>query len=626
MTVPTIRATNELTGTPTNTTHTIPLPAGFVAGDLLVVELQWRGTGITISTPPVGWTQIDNEPGTNINAANFRKEAAGGDSNPSFIMSSTCPACGQSIAITTGTWDTTTPINAHSILENAAVAICTATGITTTVDDCLLIYFAASTGANTFTPPAGMTEQQESVSNEPGNNCAGELATESFPTAGATGDRVATISAAARNIGALMAIAPAGAVVVTPTVTGIGASNAALVGAGASETLYYLILNDPNGNRLAIIQDYESIECARVVNGVGVLTFTVPSANYPLSMFKVDGLVELWRASKGRSVRLEFEQLWFIRERYKMISQGVRSWRIVCYDLNYMLGNPGTTAGRIVAYDSTYASAENTTDEPADKTGAADDLLKQVARENMASAVVDTTRDLTSFFFSVQADTTLGATIRAQMAKRNLLELFQEICQASATAGRYIAWDIICTVPPNSGAAISLVLNTYSGQRGIDRRLSSNQPVLIGPDYGNLENVELGLVNTDEANFIYAGGKGEQAIRMATTASDVDRINVSPYNRREQFLDASGVDGLVALQDMADAALRAGRPMTTLSGTFVDTDQARYSVHWDFGDYVTAQVDNFAFDCRLDAISLRFTREEAEIIDIAIRANDVILP
>jgi hypothetical protein len=402
---------------------------------------------------------------------------------------------------------------------------------------------------------------------------------------------------------------------VTPAATVMGL-------AGASETLYYLIVNDAAGNRLAVIQDFASIECARVVNSVGVLTFVVSSVYYTLDFFPVDGLVELWRMSKGGNARLEFNQLWFIRERYKIISGNVRQWKIVAYDLNYMLGNPNASAGRIVAYNSDFsASAASLTDAFTEKTGAADDMLKQVARENMASSVTDTTRDLTAYFFSVQANITAASIITAQMARRNLLKLFQELCAASTTAGVYLAWDIVCTAPPSSGGAIAFALRTYTLQRGLDHRVSSNQPILIGPDFGNLDDIELGFIHTDEANFIYAAGKGEEAIRLNTTASDVDRINLSPYNRREQFIDGSGEDGPTALQDAADAALRLGRPVTTLTGRFVDTDQARYGLHWEWGDYVTAQVDGYSFDCRLDTISITFTQEAGEVIIVQVRGD-----
>lgn len=620
MAVPTIRATNELTGTPTNTNHTVPLPAGFVAGDLLIVSLEWRGTGITLSTPPTGWTVIDNEPGSNINEVVYQKTAAGGDANPAFVLSSTSSACGQSIAIQVGTFNTVTPINAHGILENASSVNCTASSITTTEDDCLLLFFGACVGAITFTADPSMSELQESASNEPGNNCSGELCSESFPSAGVTGTRTSTLSAAQRNIAALLAVAPVQPTPpATSTATGLWGINAALVGAGASETLYYLIVNSPTGDRIAVIQDYASIECARVVNGVGVLTFIVAAQSYPLSTFAVDGIVELWRMSRGARERLEFSQLWFIRERYKIISGNVKQWRIVCYDLNYLLGNPSADAGRIVAYDSTYATANpSVTNAKADKTGAADDILKQVARENMASSVVDTTRDLTQFFFTVEANKSAAATITVQMARRNLLKLFQELCNASVTDGVYLAWDIVCTVPPSTGGALAFELRTYTLQRGIDHRVTSNNPLLIGPDFGNLDDIELGFVNTDEVNFVYAAGKGEQAIRLNTTASDTARINMSPYNRREQFVDASNTDGPTSLQDAADAALRAGRPFVTLSGRFIDTDQARYGVHWEWGDYVTAQVDGFNFDCRLDKISISFTQHAGEVISIEV--------
>lgn len=408
---------------------------------------------------------------------------------------------------------------------------------------------------------------------------------------------------------------PAPDVTVTPTVDAL---------AGAPETLYYLIVNDALGNRLAVIQDYIALEAARAVNGLGVLVFEVPGT-YPLDTFKVDGLVELWRAPKGGSVRLEFEQLWFIRERYKIISGGVRTWRIVAYDLNFLIGNPSGNAGRIVAYADDIIQAEASgTEAFTDKAGPADDVVKQIMRENLSTAASDSDRSLAAYFLTVQVDFSDAPTIRKHFARRNVLSTFQEICQASITAGTYLAWDIVCLVPPNSGSAISFQLQTFTGQRGIDHRLSSNQPVLIGPDYGNLDEVEFGIIHTDEANYIYAGGQGEEDVRAIRTASDTARINVSPYNRRERFIDASQVGGdLVALQDEADSALRAGRPRLTLRGTLIDTDQSRYGIHWSFGDYVTAQIDGYSFDARLDALALRFDLVNGERITAKVRAESV---
>lgn len=391
--------------------------------------------------------------------------------------------------------------------------------------------------------------------------------------------------------------------------------------AGASETAYYLIVNDAFGNRLAVIQDYESLTAKRTVNGVGALVFTIPG-RYSIDTFKVDGIVELWRAPKGGSWRLEFQQLWFIRERYKMIQGAIRSWRIVAYDLNYLLADPSGKTGRIVAYTSDFRfTSSSVSDAFTDKSGPADNIIKRVAQENVGSLATDTARSLATYL-SIQAALGAAVSVASKFERRNLLGLFQELAQASTTAGTYLAFDIVCMTPPNNGA-FSIELQTFTSQRGIDHRQSSNQPVLVGPDFGNLDDVLLGFVNTDEANFVYAAGQNESANQALATSSDSARINLSPFNRREAFIDVSQTADPAIILDEADAALRAGRPVLTLTGTLIDTDQARYGIHWNFGDYITAQIDGYSFDARLDTIQLTFTRDSGEIISAQVRAESV---
>lgn len=391
--------------------------------------------------------------------------------------------------------------------------------------------------------------------------------------------------------------------------------------AGASETSYYLIINDALGNRMAVIQDYESLTVKRTVNGVGALVFIIPGY-YSIDTIKVDGIVELWRAPRGGSWRLEFQQLWFIRERYKVIVRGRRYWHIVAYDLNYLLGDPSAKTGRIVAYTSDFRVTETVFDGAfTDKAGAADDVLKRVARENVGDLATDTNRNL-SAYLSFQAAFSAAASVKVKMERRNLLSIFQELCQASTTAGTYLAFDILCLTPPNSGA-FSIELQTFTLQRGLDHRLTSNQPVLIGPDFGNLDDVTLGFVNTTEVTYVYAAGQNESANQPLITSSDSARINLSPFNRRETFVSVGQTADLAVIQDEADTKLRAGRPLLTLTGTLIETDQARYGIHWNFGDYVTAQVDGYSFDARIDTVQLVFSREAGEVISTQIRAESV---
>lgn len=389
---------------------------------------------------------------------------------------------------------------------------------------------------------------------------------------------------------------------------------------GAARTGYYLIVNDAFGNRLAVIADYEALAAKRTVNGVGVLVFSVPGY-YSLDTFKVDGVVELWRAPKGGSWRLEFDQLWFIRERYKVIEKGVRSWRIVAYDLNYLLGEPSGKVGRIVSYTSDYRVSESSvSDAYTDKAGTADNIIKRIARENMGDLVLSPTRNLLAYYLSFQVALSAAAVVSMKMERRNLLSLFQELCQASTTAGTYLAFDIVCLAPPVNGV-FSIQLQTFTGQRGIDHR--SAQSVLIGPDFGNLDDVVMGFVNTDEVTFVYAAGQNESANQALITSSDTTRMNISPFNRRETFVSVGQSADPVVIQDEADTRLRAGRPLLTLSGTLIDTDQARYGIHWGLGDYVPVQVDGYTFEARLDTVQLSVSRNSDERISVQIRAESL---
>lgn len=376
--------------------------------------------------------------------------------------------------------------------------------------------------------------------------------------------------------------------------------------------------NTPLGGHLLESTNYYSIQAARAVNGVGSAVVILPGS-VPRTKLMTDGLLELWRQPAGRAPRLWGETLWFIRDVRKIISGRRRSWKVTAYDGLYLFGDPTGQRGRIVAYNTGNAFTY--------KTEEADDMAKAVVRENAGTLATDTARDL-SAYLAVAADLTAAPVIHKEFARRVLLSVLQEIAQASTTAGTYLAFDVVCTRPPSqvaSGQAFGLEFRTYTGQRGIDHRGTSiARQVLIGPDFGNLDDVDVGDDSTDEENYVYAGGQGVANVRAVATATDAARTGLSPFNRRESWLDASDIDNdATALQDAADQALRAGRPRRVLTGTLVDSEQARYGEDWDFGDYLPAQVDGFKFDCRVEALAARVERGKIEKMSASLRGEAV---
>lgn len=385
----------------------------------------------------------------------------------------------------------------------------------------------------------------------------------------------------------------------------------------AAKSEYYLIGSTPFGQHLWASRDYIRIEGGISVNSVGSLVFYLPRAGYEWNDFPLDGIVELWRAPIGLSPTLFLERIWFIRECYKELRGGQRVWKIVCYDPNYLLGDPGGQVGRIVAYNANNAYTR--------KLDEADNMCKAIVRENMGSLAVDTERRLPSFF-QVQADTSKAPIVRKEFARRLLLPTLQEICQASLTEGTYLAFDIVCVLPPSgseTGSDFVLEFRTYIGQRGNDHRsVDDNEGVLIGPDFGNMDEVVDGVNHTAEANYIYVLGQAVGDVVAVLPAFDQERVDASPWNRREYVQNASETIDLEALQNEADAALKAGRPKRIISGTYIDSDQARFGVAWGYGDYLTAQVEGESIDCRNEAIGFQISSGGVEELQLVLRGDD----
>lgn len=386
----------------------------------------------------------------------------------------------------------------------------------------------------------------------------------------------------------------------------------------SAHTQYFLIGNNTEGSRLWISQDYVSLSCTRTVNGVGVLTFDLPGNLYVRDDFPIDGVVELWRIPQIGVPSLFLEALWFIRRRQRFLKGGVTSWRITAYDGLFLLGDPSGQKGRLIAY--------NPYNDFTDKLEETDDMCKEIVRENLGSLASDTTRNLGTRLV-IQPDHSLGPIQHREFSRRNVLATLQEIAQASEEAGTYLAFDIVCTAPPLAGQspAFSLEFRTYTQQRGQDHRLQTGNDVFIGTDFGNLDNVELDEDWTGEANFVYATGQSVEHVQAVATAQDDDRIAISPYNRREYLINGSNDQTLTAtgLQAEAESSLRENEPKVILTADILDTDQTRFGMEWNWGDYLTAQVEEFVFDCRVTNITVDVTLDRQEVIRGQIRGEHV---
>ena len=109
--------------------------------------------------------------------------------------------------------------------------------------------------------------------------------------------------------------------------------------------------------------------------------------------------------------------------------------------------------------------------------------------------------------------------------------------------------------------------------------------------------------------------------RAIRAASDATRIGLSPFGRIEGLKEARNTASLIALSDEAEALLKAGLPVNSLTAKVQDVGGARFRQDYDFGDRLTVQMYDETFDCRLSAYSIAYDRDRGETVRIALRSE-----
>ncbi|HUK22511.1 MAG TPA: autotransporter-associated beta strand repeat-containing protein [Gemmatimonadales bacterium] len=176
-------------------TLTVNLPAGTVSGDVMIAAIAVRPNTATI-TAPVGWTLIRRTDNANTNQssqATYRRVAGAAEpANYSWTFSTSTGSAG-GIATFYGV-NTTTPVDVENGVTTPSGLTHTAPSVTTTKAYDMIVTTHSYTSAATWTPPAGMTEAVDVVS-DPVPNAVGmtlELNYVVQPAAGATGAKTAT--------------------------------------------------------------------------------------------------------------------------------------------------------------------------------------------------------------------------------------------------------------------------------------------------------------------------------------------------------------------------------------------------------------------------------------------------
>lgn len=351
---------------------------------------------------------------------------------------------------------------------------------------------------------------------------------------------------------------------------------------------FELWLTSDRGNRLAQLSQGLGFSGSKVLNNFGWLEYALPTS-FDKNLLKPDRMIQLFYQPYGGP-----KFLWNVYFLRKIIyrTQGNRNnTTIILPDTKELLRR------RIVAAYTNESQSK--------KTDFADDMMKEVMTEALADGVAPTPTAGTRAWanFTVDANVSLGPTISKSFPFDKLLTssgegVFAQIANAARNQGAEVFFDVVPSSVTSKTIAFKFI--TKVGIPGADL----TKDIVFSLLNGNLKDPELELDYTEEENYIYAAGQGEEDDRNVQQVYDETRFLSSAWGRIEGLADARNQDSNDSVLAAGYAKLQEGYPKIRFRAAPIDTEGTAFGLDWNVGDKVTALYENIEFHFLVRAVSL----------------------
>lgn len=364
---------------------------------------------------------------------------------------------------------------------------------------------------------------------------------------------------------------------------------------------YTIVYRDSTGSILATINDFFSLEYARRENEFGFLYLDLPPI-YPKGFFIIDGRIEVYRTNDVGTTKLDMDAVWYILlVRTKTEETGKKFIHIVAHDGISLLDR------RIIPYSNVETETKT------NKAVAADNFIKQIIYENFSAGATDVERNLGEYLkIDNYATTSICPVVTMKkFGNRKVLPLIQDVANQSIKGGVYLAFDLVYE------NEIAVRFKTYTEARGVNRGSTSGSPYILSLEAGNINYASLTYDYSESINFIYAG----DIDGILATGSDPDTLKISPYARREDFINVDKNDD-TTWQPEVNQRLSETKPRISINTHIQKNYNSLYGVHFGFGDIVVAVYEGVPIDVHLDAVSVRVDQSQKDNISILAKNYD----
>lgn len=161
-------------------------------------------------------------------------------------------------------------------------------------------------------------------------------------------------------------------------------------------------------------------------------------------------------------------------------------------------------------------------------------------------------------------------------------------------------------------------------QQGVDHRRGNadgNPVVVFSLERGNMEEPDYVADATDIGNYCYVLGQGVGEERAVTEVFDAASVAESPYNTWEFSRDARNTELVASLAQKGEESLIERQRRTDFSFTALESLGCLYGVHYNLGDWATAEYRGVEFDVRCVEIEVSVSQSEGERVKPLFRAD-----
>ncbi len=361
---------------------------------------------------------------------------------------------------------------------------------------------------------------------------------------------------------------------------------------GARHELWLL---DGRGYRTRLINDFISLSYSLSTRDTAGITLEMPWAY--AGLIPDYSIVEMWR-KVGERATAYVESFVLLSRPQGLGSRGTPFLTLSGPTLTgYVLSDK-----RIVQAVALPDAAGVTVNAPAQRTGALDDVAKQLVSDAMTAWDDAGERNwLNRLRLTMAANRGQLHRARVTAGLSTLRSTLQDI-QSRAEQSTLHAQRLYYRVRPASFDPLTLRLETLSGRYGADLGFDAARPVVLSQDNGTLGAVEIEDDRASEINSVLIKYTSAAGVTSLARITDTDRARLSPYAFREGFYSATASLATNA-RDEARYRLGQGKPRRMVRATATPSALARPLVDYRLGDVVIVQALGRQWEAELVAVS-----------------------